>query len=164
MNQNVINVINNYKKDRLIVDSNLVILLLIGNFDRNKILKFKRTNMFVAEDYDLLVSIIRKFSEIIVTPNIFTEVCNLCNKYNAENDYKLYAYLTQIVNNFNESYIATKSITNLDTFGKLGVSDSTIFELCSRGGLLITDDFPLYNYLNSKKYPAINFHHLRHFK
>lgn len=163
MNQTVANVIQYCNKDRLIVDSNLLILLLIGNFDKNRISKFKRTNMFTVEDYDLLVNIIKKFNEIIVTPNILTEVCNLCNSYNTANDNKLYIYFKQIIDNFTENYVPTKSITTLFTFNKLGVSDSTIFELCSKGTLLLTDDFPLYSCVTSKKYLAINFHNLRKF-
>ena len=62
---------------QIVVDTNLLLLLVIGITDRSLIAKHKRTRSFEAEDFDLLVSVLAGYDQVVVTPHIMTEVSNL---------------------------------------------------------------------------------------
>src|SRR5437667_6470122 len=61
----------------ILVDSNILLLLLVGNFNRRLISKFKRTQTFDEQDYDILVDLLANFGSIHTTPHVLTEVSNL---------------------------------------------------------------------------------------
>jgi hypothetical protein len=53
---------NAYRGKRLLLDANLLLLFLIGTFDRSLIARFKRTAGFSANDFDVLANILPFFS------------------------------------------------------------------------------------------------------
>ena len=55
MNQHVFRLMQCYRSRGVLVDTNILLLLLIGSFDRSLITKFKRTgSRFSVEDFNLL--------------------------------------------------------------------------------------------------------------
>lgn len=69
-----------YKNKGILVDTNILLLWIVGHVNRNRISKFNRTEQFLPEDYDLLVKLLNYFGQIITTPNILTEVNSLVNQ------------------------------------------------------------------------------------
>lgn len=61
----------------VLVDANLLLLVMIGSFDRDLIASFKRTCAYSIRHYDLLVRLLGYFSTVVTTPHILTEVSNL---------------------------------------------------------------------------------------
>jgi hypothetical protein len=58
----------------VLIDSNLLLLLMIGAIDRDRITTFKRTQKYSSDDFELLQQLVSKFSKIVTTPQILTEV------------------------------------------------------------------------------------------
>ena len=58
------------KLNKIIIDTNLLVLLVVGITERSLIQKHKRTRNFEVEDFDLLTGVLSNFDEIIVTPHI----------------------------------------------------------------------------------------------
>jgi hypothetical protein len=73
----VLQLINQHRGSGLVVDTNLLLLFLIGRTNQNRISKFKRTQAYTIEDFDLLDRFMAEFKIPITTPHILTEVSNL---------------------------------------------------------------------------------------
>src|SRR4051794_28125217 len=61
----------------VLLDTNLLVLLLVGSVNKHRILNFKRTGNFSIEDYDLLARLIRRFSKLITTPHLLSQASDL---------------------------------------------------------------------------------------
>ena len=57
-----------YCQTGILVDTNILLLYIVGLVNRQRIPKFKRTNQFIPEDYDLLVQILKSFRQVLTTP------------------------------------------------------------------------------------------------
>lgn len=51
-----------------LVDANLLVLLLVGAVNKQRIPKFKRTPSFTIEDFNLLIRLIDWFGKLIAHP------------------------------------------------------------------------------------------------
>lgn len=146
-------------KRKLLLDTNLLILYLVGSYDPERISLEKHTNIFNKDDFHLLRAFLQNF-ELIVTPNILTELANLMDTLNKKTEMRLFAYLSTSIARWDESYIPSKDI-HTPAFLKFGLADSVIHKLAEQGVIIMTVDFPLYHYLSGLNLAAINFNHLR---
>ncbi|MDJ0660249.1 MAG: hypothetical protein QNJ42_12275 [Crocosphaera sp.] len=62
--------LNKYQNKGIVIDTNILLLLIVGSANRKRISQFKRTQQFIPEDYDLLIELInlyfRQFSNLSV--------------------------------------------------------------------------------------------------
>lgn len=150
-----------YRNKGLLVDSNLLLVYFIGIFDRDLVARFERTRAFLPEDFLLLGRFITSFSKRVTTPNVLTEVSNLSGKL-PENIRNLYfASLSEQMTEFEESYVASSSLARTAEFPKFGLTDASIMDVARNKYLVLTDDFPLSNFLRSQGQDVVNFNHLR---
>src|ERR1700736_6648428 len=63
----------------VLVDTNLLVLLLVGVVNRRRILQFKRTQDFTIEDFDLLEHLVKWFGRLIATPHVLSQVSDLAD-------------------------------------------------------------------------------------
>ena len=82
---------------RIILDTNLLLLLVVGLTDPALIGKHKRTRSFEVTDYDLLVNVLSGYNEIVVTPHILTETSNLLSQTAALSAEVLRAKLSELL-------------------------------------------------------------------
>lgn len=59
------------------VDSNLLVLLVVGLLDRDLVARHRRTRQFTAEDCDLLIRMVVDAETLSVTPSTLTGASNL---------------------------------------------------------------------------------------
>jgi hypothetical protein len=59
------------------LDSNLLLLFVVGSASRDYIAKHKRLKAYAASDFDLLLERLGVVSSILLTPNTLTETSNL---------------------------------------------------------------------------------------
>ena len=152
--------ISRYKNKGIVVDTNLLLLYLIGSFDQEIIIKFKRTQVYTKEDFVTLSKFLKHFV-IISNPNIITEISNLSDTLNRQTEYRLFNFFKNALSSFNESYCKTAEVSTNQAFIKFGLTDSTIYDLADKGFLVLTDDFPLFGYLLNTGKTVINFNHIR---
>lgn len=142
------------------IDCNVFLLLLIGGLGEKHITSFKRTNIFDNSDYLLLIKLINR-SNVILTPNVLTESSNLIRTYDDSIGNKASIELKRIIASTKEIFIHSTLLTQNKCFLKFGLTDSSIYNLASKGVTAITVDAPLYGLLYNKGYPVINFNHVR---
>ena len=77
---NALTVLLSRSRERdVLIDTNMLLMYVVGTLDPNLIPTFKRTKMFAVEEYALL----RRFLEhrsIVTAPHILTEVTNLARQ------------------------------------------------------------------------------------
>lgn len=161
MNDYLRDVLVKYKNKGIVIDTNILLLWIVGEVNRARIVKFKRTQQFVPEDFDLLLEIISHFNQIITTPNILTEVNSLMNQLGEPERSQALAVFAQGIPQLNEKYLESQEIVTEESFVKFGLTDCGIVKIISNQYLVLTDDLKLYNYLIKKGIDAINFNHLR---
>jgi rRNA-processing protein FCF1 len=146
--------------NKVVVDTNLLLLLLIGRINKNLIENFKRTDEFTKNDFDLLFEILKHFDNIIVTPNILTEVDNFTkNLKNPENKRLAIYYISKWLNEgfIQEELIKSKILCNESCFFYFGIADTSITKISEEKIGVITKDGKLYYELITNGIQAINF-------
>jgi len=152
--------IETHRRIGVLVDSNLLLLHLVGLTNRHRIPSFKRTGTYTEADFDLLERLILLFDRLFTTPQVVTEVSNLGKLYGREFD-AFRDLLRRTVEVWDEQLIDSRTATHHPLFARLGVTDAAIAVCCSQGPLVLTDDLDLYGALTTRGMPAINFNHLR---
>lgn len=150
-----------YRNKGLLIDANLLLVYVIGCYDPSRLLKFKRTLTFTVEDFHVLERAFRFFSKVITMPNILTEVNSLSNQLpeGIKSDY--YTKAAEQIVGIEEHYKESSKVCALEHFRKFGLTDSGIIDLVKDKYLVLTDDFPLANYLQTVGIDVINFNHIR---
>ena len=145
----------------VLVDSNLLLLFFIGEFQRDLIAKFKRLNTFTPEDYDTLAIVLKQFGKIVTTPNIVTEVSNLSGALQGNTRAAYYNSFALRLAVLNEKYVQSTEAVSTPVFRALGITASGISLIAKQGLLVLTDDFTLYQYMSGSGIDALNFNHVR---
>jgi len=154
-------IIKKYGRKGIIVDTNLLLLWVVGGVEESAIRSFKRTRQFVPEDYRLLDALLARFSPQVCTPNVLTEVSNFIGQLSGELRTRAFRRLADNVVALDERYIASSQLVEDGHFERIGLSDCSIKSVALTGLLVLTDDFKLYGILNSSGVDCINFNHLR---
>lgn len=150
------------RKDGLLIDTNLLVLYIIGHYDPKRITSDKRTHTYTPEDFDLLINFMGLFRRFITTPNILTEVSNLLEGV-AYQYGPVLAIVPDLVKNFIEIHQPGHSPMTSRTkeFVESGLSDTVSCSLIEPNYLVLTDDFRLGYYLQNKGFDAVNINNIR---
>jgi hypothetical protein len=120
---------------------------------------FKRLNSFSSEDIELLHQTLKVFSTISTTPHVLTEVSNLANALPQWRKEDWASHFASQVGIVDEKWLPAQSIVRSPAIF-LGLTDAALCELASTH-VILTIDFPLSNFLESRKLNVLNFNHLR---
>ena len=138
------------------VDTNLLVLLVVGNVDSDHIQRYKRTRSYTISDYKKLSQILADVKQILVTPNILTETNNLLG-----DDKRMAEMLKKLIHSsyIKEIYVKSRMVIERDEFEWLGLTDCGLLMVITPETPLLSDDFNLTRTalkLNSRT--AIHFH------
>jgi hypothetical protein len=161
MNPELLRLVREHRARGIVIDTNILLLYVVGQYDRNLIGTFKRVKSYSEQDFFCLLRFLQEFSHIITTPHILTEVTDLSGNLNKDPDYLFFEGLRDQIGTFTEQTDSSQNVCQTDGFIKFGLADAYVSELARSGELVLTDDFPLYHYLSSQGLPTINFNHLR---
>ncbi|OJT30933.1 hypothetical protein BOP96_10135 [Pseudomonas sp. FSL W5-0203] len=124
---------------RLIIDTNLLLLLVIGAIEEGRhISSSSRLKSYNEEDYQVVVKFMGRFTDVYITPYIATEVSNLIdlNGYARimafEAAQLLFSQFQQI-----DSNISADSAAKL--FSTYGLTDTSLIGLVSDYTILTND-------------------------
>ncbi len=148
-------------KGSLLIDTNLLVLFVVGTASKEYITKHKKLTEFTVKDYDRLVEVIEMASEVLVTPNTLTETSNLVAYINEPARSKVLAVLRTVIAASQERYVPSSVAAERKEFVQLGLADAALLEIAAKDVTLLTTDFALYNIALAKGAQAINFNHLR---
>ncbi|WP_017324244.1 PIN domain-containing protein [Synechococcus sp. PCC 7336] len=153
---------NRYRHKGLLVDTNILLLYFVGLTNRDRISRFKRTRQFGAEDFDLLSQILEKrFSQIVTTPNVLTEVNSFINQLGEPEREQCLEFFARAMVNLYELYLESEELVKSTEFSRFGLTDCGILELPVGQYLILTDDLRLTDSLQKRGVDVVNFNHLR---
>ena len=149
-------------KKKIILDTNLLLLLLIGACDKNFLSQCACTNKYTNDDHNLLLKIFRFFeTQIIITPHIIAEFSNISIRDIKEP--KIHYYLKTVLDrlkNYKEEYISLERLlgVKVEILAKYGFSDLSIIEVAKKiDAVILTDDMSLALYADTCRIPSIKF-------
>lgn len=149
------------KINSIVIDTNLLILYIVGCTARAYIAKHKKLAAYSEKDFDLLCACIAEASSVVVTPNTLTEASNLIRHIGNPARTEICYFFRDLLQLVAEEYHNSKDALSQRSFIRLGLTDSIL--LCASHGsrTLLTSDLDLYLEAASLGVQAINFNHYR---
>ena len=152
------------------LDSNLLVLLVVGITDQQLIGKHRRLKRFTAEDYERLIELIAsvRASEkpagstgaVLVTPNTLTETSNLLAQHEDPERSRFLNTLRSLIEGSKEVVVNSGTASRSHVFTRLGLTDAALLEVVSSDTPLVTVDLDLYIAVATKDHrSAVNFTH-----
>ena len=145
---------------RIFLDTNLLLLLIVGVTDRELIAKHRRLRAFDQDDYETLVRLLNQIDQILVTPNTLTEASNLLAQHGEPERSRLFDVLRTLIEENEEIVVTSKTASRNNEFTRLGLTDAALLEVVSNSNPLITVDLDLYlAAIRKEGQSAFNFRH-----
>lgn len=146
----------------VLLDSNLLVLLVIGVVNKRWIGRHKRSRAFEPSDWELLLDLINQ-RPVLTTPHILTEASNLLRSggLKGEAEEQLMAALATFFDNAREEHVPARDVSTNVVYLRLGLADAVIHSLARPDIELLTADFDLYRAALHKGQPVTNFNHYR---
>ena len=152
-----------YREAGLLIDTNLLIGLVVGLLDR-KLIENNRAarRPFTEKDFDLLVEFVGRFTRLITTPHILTELSNLTGKLHSRLHQDVRLIIKQLIlhRTFEENVNAATLVEH-DLFTRFGVADTAIHLVAPNKYLVLTDEVALAQTLSARGVDVVNFNHIR---
>ena len=145
----------------LLVDTNLLVLYVVGSVNRNRIEQFKRTRQYTKADYALLLRVLSSFKRLHTVAHVLAEVSNLTDLSGSET---LLAreFLKRTVSVLEEAPVPSVQAANDSLYPRHGLVDASIAAVArEQKCAVLTDDLDLFLALTREKLKAVNFTHLR---
>ena len=144
----------------LLVDTNLLVLYIVGRVNPARIGQFKRTRKYAIDHFEFLCRLLDRWSCLYSVPHVFTEVSNLTDLQGHELACARVA-LRETITEFDEEMLPSNEAASGPLYGRLGLTDSAIAQVALKLDCeVLTDDLDLYLSLWDQKVVAHNFMHL----
>jgi hypothetical protein len=147
-------------KSLTLIDTNLLLLLVVGAYDKEFIQEHKRTSVFTSEDFDIL-QILLSESELVLTANIVTEASNLLWHSSEPHKSAIRNVLKVVIDNSTEHCLSSSAVMSCPEFMPLGLTDAGILELKEKAGTILTADLDLHLAALNRGLKSENFTHYR---
>jgi hypothetical protein len=148
---------------KLLLDTNLLLLYLIGGKDPNLLAGARRLNAYTEEDFYLLVDFIEEngFVQLVSTPHILTEASNLIGAERESLRCHGREAIREYVQHCNEITHDACMLVDEPEFNRLGLTDVAIRLASNLPAFVLTADFLLYAHLAGEGVEVVNFNHVR---
>lgn len=154
--------VSRYRERGILVDTNLMVLLVVGRYDPERIGSFKRTAAYTKFDLELVHRLLRPFRRRVTTPHVLTEVDNIARQLPAREHGSLSAAMYEIAAGLLELSMPTVDLMSSPIYPRVGLTDAMIVATALElDCLVLTDDYPLANRLETMRRGVININHLR---
>lgn len=155
-------ILGRYKSRGILVDSSLLIVYLVGTFDRRQLVNCRAIkSSFTEAEFRLLARIIAQFDRLVTTPHILTEVSNLSGKLPLDLHVKFRTFFAQIIARLNETNVAALNIAADRHFLRFGITDTAISLVAPGHYFVMTEEIALYGLLTGNGVDVLNFSHVR---
>ncbi|GHB72112.1 hypothetical protein [Persicitalea jodogahamensis] len=129
-----------------IIDSNALVVLIVGLIDPNLLKNHKRTSLYDEDDFLELLNVVGDLGQVVILPNVWTEVDNLLNSFSGHYKYSYITNIAALIASTTEKYVPSATVTDGYEFYDLGLTDALILGEAKNGQLLITSDSMLSDY------------------
>ncbi len=145
----------------VLIDTNLLVLLIVGLVNRDRIPQFKRTSHFSAKDWNVLAAMLDHIPRRYCVAHILAEVSTLTDMPGPER-FLARGVLHRTISGLEEVPIASLDACKSPYYRRLGLTDAAIVLIAQqRGCSVVTNDSALYLALMEEGASAINFDDLR---
>lgn len=148
----------------ILIDSNALIILLLGLIDKNLIGSHKTSSIYTQDDFEQLVSVIQDFRKLIVLPQVWAEADNLLNNFKGNYKYSYLLQLKRLIEQSTERHIATKALMESNYLWEVGITDALILEVAKDCDYVITSDSHLSDILEANRIPVYDMVRVRNEK
>ena len=154
---------NKFQRRSLLIDTNLLLLLLIGSFDPSRIRTCKVTanQGFNETDFNQLRNFVCRFQKLVTTPHILTEVSNHAEKIKGMDKGKFLCQFLSLIEKMDERLNTSRLLAKTEAFVRFGLTDAAISHLANGNFVVLTEDFPLAGYLQKRGVSVVNFNIVR---
>jgi hypothetical protein len=148
---------------RLVLNTNLLVLFIIGATSEQLIEKHKRTRSYTIDDYGILHNLIFVTESIVVTPNILAETSNLIGQIGDPDRGRIFMVFRNLIHGHgvHEFFVKSDRAAAETNFIRLGLTDAAILSILDDTHTLLTDDLQLYLSAAKQGLNADNFNHYR---
>lgn len=146
--------------EAIFIDTQLLVLLIVGTMNPDLIPKFKRTRSYDSDDLMTLLTILERARRRCVTSNVVTETDNLVRQLPAHEHERAAATLKEFLTHWIEVHNPSGEFAGGAEHAKFGMTDAILIHI-SNNALVLTDDFRLAGKIASTSGNVINFNHLK---
>jgi len=150
----------NSRPTKVILDTNLLLLLLVARTDETLLNQFKRVQVFTYEDIELLTELLRPYAEFVTTPHILSETSNFIDQAPSWRRSALVDCLKEFIDGGVEVFQPARLLIERDEFNALGLTDTAMSQL-SDEAVVMTVDYRLAGKIEAMGGNALNFNHYR---
>ncbi|WP_156892377.1 hypothetical protein [Salaquimonas pukyongi] len=152
-----------FAKQSLVIDSNLLVLLLVGRVRQRYVGRHRRLRDFTVADYVLLESWIATFDRLVTCSYVLAETSNLYRYCDEPLLSGLHGAFADVVHAATEFTPNAEVVVEHVAFPRLGATDAAcLCALEDKGDhVLLTADVMLYLAACELRLNAVNFNHLR---
>lgn len=143
------------------IDTNLLVLLVVGSASEGYIARHKRTNTYAADDFRLLRQILLTADGLVFTPHVLAETSNLVRQFSRPGVDAIVNVLRRMIEQAREVVVTGVEAVRRPEFRYLGLTDAALLAIEAGDITLLTDDFDLYRASLAAGRQPINFSHER---
>jgi hypothetical protein len=145
----------------ILLDTNLLLLLVVGMTNKTYIAKHKRLQAFTVEDYEVLGSILAGAPSVLLLPNTITETSNLAANIADPARTEIFFTFKRLIQATGEQYVESRVASERLEYLRLGLTDAAILEALADEVAVLTTDLELVVAAQAKGHRALNFNHIR---
>ncbi len=147
---------------QIAIDTNLLLLLVVGHVSRPFIRQHKRLAAFTGRDFDQLSIAVIQADSIVTTPNVMTEVSNLAiqgvlEPYRSQILEVLVTFSGRMI----ELYRPTADVLRKEDYIQFGLTDSVWLQILDNDTILMSDDRQLCRAAEARGFVAYHVDDLR---
>lgn len=147
----------------ILLDSDVLLLYLMGRVDRKRISEFPRTAHYTEAEFEVLERVVTSYPTVGVTPSVLTEASNLTKRGSRKLKKDLRRELRKLVSSLEENYVPSTEATANPNFVRLGLADVGLIEAAKTyagRAVIITDDGGLHRSATQSNIQSVNFTYL----
>ena len=145
----------------ILLDTNLLVLFVVGLTDPSYIPKHKRLAVYDQRDFEIVSEIVAGSDKLIICPNVASETSNLLRQIGEPARSRIGHVFAEIIARIEESYVPSVDAASLPEHLRLGITDSVLLLLAETNATLLTADLDLYLAAEDRNLSTINYNHVR---
>ena len=146
-------------RKNVILDTNLLVLFVVGITDPKYIAIHKRLQEYHKDDFSLLSRLVLSYESLVLNPHVLAETSNLAGQIKEPAKSKIYGRLGELIETRHEAFIESKRGVRLKEYRDLGLTDAVLLCASRDEHVIATVDGRLYSAALLWGYCAINFNH-----
>jgi len=151
----------NARSKGVFVDTNLLVLVIVGSVNPERISNFKRTAGYSAVDWELIMGIWTQIPRLFTVPHVLAEVSALTDLKGPELDLAR-SVLEKTIGLLEEVPVASADACSSPLYRRLGLTDAAVAVAARQLGCsVITNDAALYSALLGEGRVVVKFDRLR---